>query len=273
MKRVFAVNDMSGIGKCSLTAALPIISAAGVECDPIPTAILSTHTGNISGYTFRDLTSDLENYAAHWKKIGIIPDTVYSGYLASTEQIGFVVKLISDFARKDTLVIVDPAMADSGTLYAGFDSSFAGKMKELCKKADVITPNVTEACILTDTEYSENISSELTESLIEKLSVISKKFVILTGVSDKPGKTGCCVFDKSSGVKRFFSTDSCEGTYYGTGDIFTSVLTALMTRGCNVFESAERAVDFTYKAVYETFKEGTDTRLGIAFEKFLADLR
>ena len=272
MKRVFAVNDISGIGKCSLTAALPIISAAGVECDPIPTAVLSTHTGNISGYTFRDLTSDLDAYAAHWKKIGIKPDTIYSGYLGSEKQIDFVISLIDGFSGPETMITVDPAMADSGVLYSGFDNSFADKMKLLCSKADIITPNLTEACILTGNDYTECGGPEFIRNLVLSLARFPKKYVILTGVSDINGKTGCCVYDKASGEARYFSTGKCDGTYYGTGDIFTSVLTALMTRGEDVFASTEAAVEFTYKAVLETYRQGTDPRLGIAFEKYLKDL-
>lgn len=272
MKRVFAIHDMSGIGKCSLTAAIPIISAAGAECNPIPTAVLSSHTGNISGYTFRDLTDDLYDYIAHWKKIGIRPDTIYSGYLGSGEQIEFVASVIRDFSDEKTLVIVDPAMADSGVLYTGFDVSFANKIKKLCSMADVITPNLTEACILTGIGYREDYDESYIASLIDALSLLTGRYVILTGVSDKAGMTGCCVYDSLNSDLRYFSSENCDGVYYGTGDVFSSVLTALMTNGINIFEAAEKAVEFTYKAVYETYTEGTDTRLGIAFEKFLGDL-
>ena len=272
MKRVFAIHDMSGIGKCSLTAAIPIISAAGAECNPIPTAVLSSHTGNISGYTFRDLTDDLYDYIAHWKKIGIRPDTIYSGYLGSGEQIEFVASVIRDFSDEKTLVIVDPAMADSGVLYTGFDVSFADKIKKLCSMADVITPNLTEACILTGIGYREDYDESYIASLIDALSLLTGRYVILTGVSDKAGMTGCCVYDSLNSDLRYFSSEKCDGIYYGTGDVFSSVLTALMTNGINIFESAEKAVEFTYKAVHETYIEGTDTRLGIAFEKFLGDL-
>ncbi|MBR3620582.1 MAG: pyridoxamine kinase [Clostridia bacterium] len=272
MKRVFAIHDMSGIGKCSLTAAIPIISAAGAECNPIPTAVLSSHTGNISGYTFRDLTDDLYDYIAHWKKIGIRPDTIYSGYLGSGEQIEFVASVIRDFSDEKTLVIVDPAMADSGVLYTGFDVSFADKIKKLCSMADVITPNLTEACILTGIGYREDYDESYIASLIDALSLLTGRYVILTGVSDKAGMTGCCVYDSLNSDLRYFSSEKCDGVYYGTGDVFSSVLTALMTNGINIFESAEKAVEFTYKAVHETYIEGTDTRLGIAFEKFLGDL-
>ena len=272
MKRVFAIHDLSGIGKCSLTAAIPIISAAGIECDPVPTAVLSTHTGNIEGYTFRDLTDDILPFIGHWKKIGVVPDSIYSGYLGSIKQIEAVIDIIDTFGEADPLVIVDPAMADSGVFYKGFTAEFADEIKLLCKKADVITPNITEAAFLTGSRYNPEYDNDYLFGLIEKLSDYTKRYSVLTGVSDIPGKTGCLVYDKSENKYRFFSTDKCDGIYYGTGDIFTSVLTAMMTRGDDCFTASEKALDFTYKAISETYKEGTDTRLGVAFEKFLGEL-
>ena len=272
MKRVFAIHDLFGIGKCSLTAAIPIISAAGVECNPVPTAVLSTHTGNIEGYTFRDLTDDLIPYIRHWQKIGVRPDTIYSGYLGSERQIEAVLEIISVFSDNNPLIVVDPAMADFGVMYKGFEIEFAEKIRELCKEADVITPNVTEAALLTGTDYKADYDTDYLLTLINRLSDITKRYAVLTGVSDIPGKTGCLVFDKSENRHRFFTTDKCEGIYYGTGDIFTSLLTAVMTKGGDCFTAAEKALNFTYKSIYATFTEGTDTRLGVAFEKFLGDL-
>lgn len=272
MKRVFAIHDLSGIGKCSLTAAIPIISAAGVECNPVPTAVLSTHTGNIDGYTFRDLTEDIIPYIRHWQKTGVKPDTIYSGYLGSKRQIEAVIEIISVFSDNNPLIVVDPAMADFGVMYKGFDTVFAETIKNLCKKADIITPNITEAALLTGIDYKSDYDTEYLIELIKKLSAVTKRYAILTGVSDIPGKTGCLVYDKSEQKQIFFSTDKCDGIYYGTGDIFTSVLTALMTKGIDCFTAAEKALDFTYKSILETYNEGTDTRLGVAFEKFLGDL-
>ena len=269
MKRIFAVNDMSGIGKCSLTAAIPIISAAGMECNPIPTAVLSTHTGNIEGYTFRDLTDDIIPYIRHWEKIGVKPDTIYSGYLGSKKQIDSVIEIIKTFKSDNTLVIVDPAMADSGEMYKGFDTSFADDMRKLCELADVITPNITEAAFLTGQSYRENYDKEYTDLLLDSIKELTSGYAVITGISDIPGKTGCLVYDIKSDVKKYFSTPKCGGIYYGTGDIFTSVLAAMMTKGKTCFESAEIALDFTYKSILETFNEGTDPRLGVAFEKYL----
>lgn len=272
MKRVAAVHDMSGIGKCSLTAALPIISCAGIECNPVPTAILSTHTGNISGFTFRDLTDDIPAYYKHWKSLGIVPDTIYSGYLGSINQIESVCDMIDLFASETLTVVVDPAMADSGKLYTGFNKEFVSKMAELCKKADIITPNLTEAAFLTDTEYKTEHDTHYYIDLVKQLGGFTKRYVVLTGVSDNEEKTGCLIYDKTEDFLLFINSDKCPGTYYGTGDIFTSVLTAGITKGFPVDKAAEIALDFTYKSILETCNEGTDPRFGVAFENYLGDL-
>lgn len=272
MKRVFAVHDMSGIGKCSLTAALPIISAAGIECNPVPTAILSTHTGNINGYTFRDLTEDIHDYFSHWKTLGIKPDTIYSGYLGSTAQVEAVIDLIDLFADNNTNIIIDPAMADSGKLYTGFDKDFVAEMSLLCKKADIITPNVTEAAFITGVEYKENPDVDYLLSLAKDLGNYTKQYVVLTGVSDKENETGCLIYDKDEGSFTFINSEKCPGIYYGTGDIFTSVLTAYITKGKDILEAAEKALDFTYTSINKTYTEKTDPRFGVAFEYYLGEL-
>ena len=165
-KRLVAINDISGFGKCSLTVALPIISAAGVETICMPTAVLSTHTGGFTGYTYRDLTCDMPDISAHWKSIDLKPDAIYSGFLGSFDQIDIVKKFAEDFKREDNLFIADPCMADHGKMYAIFDEKFAKAMAELCSKADIILPNITEACFMTDTEFVDGLH---TEEYIEKL--------------------------------------------------------------------------------------------------------
>lgn len=272
MKRVFAIHDISGIGKCSLTAAIPIISAAGIECDPIPTAVLSSHTGNIEGYTFRDLTDDIIPYINHWKSLGIKPDTIYSGYLGSIKQIDAVNKIIDYFSDDNTIIVIDPAMADSGKMYVGFERAFVEKMSSLCKRADVITPNLTESAFMSGIEYNQNYSIQYIDKILEVLSSFTKRYVIITGVSDEKDKTGCLVYDKIGKLKKFYSTPKCQGIYYGTGDIFSSALTAMLTDGFDCFEAAEKAINFTYKSINETYIEQTDTRFGVAFEKFLPEL-
>ncbi len=269
MKRVFAIHDISGIGKCSLTAAIPIISALGAECNPVPTAILSSHTGDLAGYTFRDLTDDMTSYVNHWKNLGIAPDCIYSGYLASEKQTDIVKYILDSFSDSAPMFICDPAMADSGKLYTGFNRTFVKKMAELCKNAYIITPNLTEAAMITDSEYKCETDYYYLEKIIGKLKSYTKRFIVLTGVNNDKSKTGCCVYDKETDKTAFFSSKKYPGIYYGTGDIFTSVLCGCAVNGTNIFKAAEIALDFTSKSIKETYDSKTDTRLGVAFEKFI----
>ena len=178
--RVLVINDLSCVGKCSLSVALPIISACGVTCDVLPTAILSTHTGGFDGYTFRDLTDDLPNILQHWKTLGIKFDYIYSGYLGSTHQIQTVSLLKREFLADGGKLIVDPVMGDDGKLYAGFDEPFVEKMRELCREADYVLPNTTEACLLTGLPYP--IQKENVKEVLEKLSELCP-FPIVTGLT------------------------------------------------------------------------------------------
>jgi pyridoxine kinase len=269
IKRVAAIHDISGVGKCSLTAAIPIISCAGVECNPIPTAVLSTHTGNIKGYTFTDLTDDIIPYCKHWNSLGIFPDTIYTGYLGSAKQVQIVIDSINLLKKENTKIIVDPAMADSGILYKGFDNNFPAKMSFLCKEADIIVPNITEACLMTGTEYKTNYDSIYIENLLYKLSDFTKRFVILTGVSFSEDKIGCSIFDKETQNIRWLFSEKYDGTYYGTGDIFASVIAAGITKGFDCNYSTEIALEFVRRAIKETFENKTDTRFGVTFENHL----
>ncbi len=283
MKRVITINDISGIGKCSLTTALPIISAAGLECNPIPTAVLSTQTGDINGYTCRDLSGDLDAYIMHWNEIGVKTDAIYSGYLNSTEQIVYVEKAIKIFSKEETLVLVDPAMADFGELYTGFDENFVKEMVILCKKADIITPNITEAYYLLRTKYPEielrsytdfNNSLEFIDyikSICKNLSNFSKRWILLTGVEISKDTMVTFLYDKSkpdSEVKTI-SVDRVPGTYYGTGDIFAAIIVSFLTNGENMVSAVSFALDFLHCAIEQTHNEGTDTRFGISFENYL----
>lgn len=268
-KRVACIHDISGIGKCSLTAAIPIISAAGIETAAMPTAVLSTHTGNIEGFTYRDLTEDLVPIASHWKSLGITFDGIYSGFLGSTEQVDIVCNFIDEFKNDETVVIVDPAMADGGKMYTTFDNSFAKEMILLCQKADIIVPNLTEAAFLLGEEYVEPpYTKEYIEDIIHRLIDLGPSMVVLTGVSFKENEIGCAVCEKNSRVFYRFS-EKYPGIYYGTGDIFASALTGAFLKGKSIYESAETALDFTCSAIKKTYEAGTDTRLGVNFESDL----
>lgn len=271
-KRVAAIHDISGIGKCSLTAAIPVISAAGIEAAAMPTAVLSTHTGNISGYTYRDLTSDLYPMAAHWKSLGITFDGIYSGFLGSIEQVDIVCDFIDMFKTDNTVVIVDPAMADGGKMYTTFDKAFAREMILLCRKADIIVPNLTEAAFLLGEEYVEPPYSEVyIENILKRLSQLGPSMVVLTGVSFKENELGCAVYNRETDEIFYRFSENYPGTYYGTGDLFASALTGAYMRGKSISESAEIALEFTCSSIKRTYEAGTDTRLGVNFEQGIPD--
>lgn len=264
MKRIAAIHDISGIGKCSLTAALPIISSCGIECNPVPTAVLSTHTGEFSGYSFRDLTSDLESYINHWKTLGIEFDGIFSGYLGSVSQIKIVEDFINSFSGNDTIVLVDPAMADHNKLYSGFDFSYVEEMKKLCGTADIITPNVTEAFLLAG---RKSVDLNQIDKVTDCLTGISNRYAIITDYSTDQAKTGCIIIDNKNNTKKTIEAKRYPGIYYGTGDIFSSVIISALVSGKDIFEAAEIATDFISASIKETYEEKTDTRFGIHFEK------
>lgn len=270
-KRVAAIHDISCFGKCSLTVALPVISATGIETAVIPTAVLSTHTGGFSGYTFRDLTDDILPIAQHWKKEGITVDAIYTGYLGSKEQIGIVIeaaKLISD---QSTLLIVDPVMADNGKLYGGFPEDFPENMKKLCQAADIITPNITEAALMIGMEYkAPPYDKEYIDTMIEKLRAMTDARIVLTGVSFAEGEIGaaCC----ENGKTEYVFTKRVEALYHGTGDVFSSALTSGILKGKSLLRSAEIAAKFTALCIKNTKENYTYMKYGVNFEEKLPEL-
>lgn len=267
--RILTVQDISCVGQCSLTVALPIISACGHETCVLPSAVLSTHTGGFSGYTFRDLTEDMPKILAHWQKENLSFDALYTGYLGSAKQIAYVLDIARTVLRKDGRLIVDPAMADNGRLYPGFDNAFVREMRSLCAKADILLPNITEACLLTGTEYRE----EYDRAYIDKLLVaLSKNFhgtIVLTGVSYAPDKTGVVVFE--NGTYSYYEHERITGGYHGTGDVYASAFTGALMGGRNVFESARIAADYTVESILETRDDPTH-RYGVKFEKAIPKL-
>ena len=271
-KRVLAIHDISCVGKCSLTVALPIISAAGIECSVLPTAVLSTHTGGFTGYTFRDLTADIDGIIAHWKTLDLKIDAVYTGYLGSFEQLALVERIIDELCDGDTLVLVDPVMADNGVLYGGFSADFPAGMANLCKKASVIVPNLTEASLMLGCEYiGSGYSREYIEDMLRALSALGPKRVVLTGVSFEKGKLGAACFDAETGDISYTFCDEVAGYYHGTGDVFGSALVSAVLCGKAIDEAAAAAVKFTVGSIERTAKAGTDVRYGVDFESGLAD--
>ena len=272
-KRVLAVHDISCVGKCSLTVALPIISSAGIECTVMPTAVLSTHTGGFTGYTYRDLTDDLMPILDHWKSLDIRFDSIYTGFLGSFEQIDIVSKLFGELKGKDTIIVVDPVMADNGKLYAIFNKDFPAGMRRLCEKADVIIPNITEAALLLGEEYIEGpYSKEYIEGLLKRLGGIGAKKIILTGVFFDKGHLGAAAYDAEAGTISYSFQDLIPGYYHGTGDVFGSVVVSALMNGADLAEANETAVEFTAESIKRTKDAGTDIRFGVNFEEGLGKL-
>lgn len=265
MKRIVTIQDISCVGKCSLTVALPIISAMGVETAVIPTAVLSTHT-MFSGFTFADLTDQINPIAEHWKKEKIDFDAIYTGYLGSFEQIQLSASFMDAFKKEDTLIFIDPVMADNGKLYTGFDLNFAHEMAKLCTKADVIVPNITEAALMTDTPYRETQEEEYLLELLNKLADLGAKYVVLTGYSPAPDRIGVISLDTVTGKIFRYDTEKQPRSYHGTGDIFTSTLVGASMNGKTLEEALKVACDYTAKVIGTTIADPTSRFYGVNFE-------
>lgn len=266
-KRVAAIHDISGFGKCSLTVALPILSAAGIETAVIPTAVLSTHTGGFSDYTFCDLTDQLLPIAQHWRRLGLHFDGVYTGYLGSARQIDLVLQAFDLLRGADTMLLVDPAMADGGRLYAGFADDFPRQMRRLAQRADLLVPNITEACLLTDTPYRDGpYRKEYIETLLQKLAALGAAQVVLTGVFFDREQLGAAAYTAATGEIHYALTHRMDGFYHGTGDVFASALLAAVQNGFTLSEAADIAAEFTAGAISRTRAAGIDLRFGVQFE-------
>ena len=251
--KILTVQDISCVGQCSLTVALPIISACGIETCVLPSAVLSTHTAGFSGYTFRDLTDDMPAIREHWMKEGIRFSAIYTGYLGSAQQINIVKDLFRDTAAEGCLKIVDPAMADHGKLYPGFDMAFVEEMKSLCGQADYVVPNITEACFLTGVEYKETYDRAYIDRLLEKLTALGCKNVIFTGISYEEGKTGVVVLE--NGKYAYYQHDFLPNRCHGTGDIYASAFVGALVRGKTAYDAARIAADYTVECIKATAEE------------------
>lgn len=272
-KRVATVHDISGFGRCSLTVALPIISAAGIEATVMPTALLSTHTGGLDGYSFLDLTGEMKKFADHWQSLGIGFDGIYSGYLGSDEQIGVVADFIGRFKRPETIVLIDPAMADNGKMYPSFSMDFAKSMAGLCAKADVIVPNITEACFMLGREFKDGpYTKDYIEDLLRALLALGPKKVVLTGVSFDDIELGAACLDGETGKISYYMSKRIEGYFHGTGDVYGSVLMSSLLCGKTLEQSIAEAVEFTHAAIMRTKEAGSDIRFGVNFEAGLGTL-
>ena len=264
-KRIMAINDISCLGKCSLTVALPILSASGVEVCPVPTALLSTHTGTVfSGYTFKSLDDQIMPITEHWKKLNIDFDAIYSGYLGSYEQIKCVEKIIDDFKNENVTVLVDPVMGDDGKLYAGFDKKFAKGMLELCKKADIIVPNITEVSYMLDAEYKDIFSEEEIYALFDLFREKGINKAVITGIHMKDDVVACAVMDEEEFY--FVKNKKITGMYHGTGDVFASALLGAYEKGKTLKEAVEFAAWFVFECITVTKERYGEYHYGVDFE-------
>ena len=267
--RVAAIHDLSGFGRCSLTIVLPVLSAMGVQCCPLPTAYLSTHTGGFTGNTFLDLTDQLQAAMDHWLGLGLTFEAVYTGFMGSSRQMdlcrGFLASLREKFS---TLAVVDPVMGDHGRLYRTYTPEMCRAMAALAAEADVIVPNRTEASWLLDRDY-DSLPDEAAGETVGALSMNGRRSVVLTGVSLKPGQTGAACFDRETGQVSLIQTDFAGRAFHGTGDLFASVLTGALVRGEPLFRAAERAAEFVRLCALHTAPQDLPPREGIDFEPLL----
>ncbi|MBR5278720.1 MAG: pyridoxamine kinase [Clostridia bacterium] len=262
-KRILTVQDISCFGQCSLTVALPILSACGAETVIIPSAVLSTHTGGFSGFTFRDLSDDIPAISAHWQKEGIDFDAIYTGYLGSLKQIDMVKDLFKNHTRKGGIKVVDPAMADNGNLYYGFDQEYANAMATLCKEADIVLPNITEACFMTGVEYKESYDREYIDTILAALENAGMKDIILTGVSFNKETTGVIV--KTSKGVEYYSHKKIPVGSHGTGDVYASAFCGALLRGKSSFDAASIAANYTLRCIENTIGDESH-KYGVKFE-------
>lgn len=262
-KRILTIQDISCFGQCSLTVALPILSACGVETVIIPSAVLSTHTGGFTGFTFRDLTDDIPAIASHWKKEGIDFDAIYTGYLGSVKQIDMVKEIFSSLTRENGIKIVDPAMADNGKLYYGFDEVYASAMAGLCKEADIVVPNITEACFMTGLEYKEKYDEEYVNNVLDALVNAGMKNIVLTGISYNDETTGVVV--KANGKTEYYSHKKMPVGSHGTGDVFASAFSGALLRGKSEYDAARVAANYTLRCIENTAGD-ENHRYGVKFE-------
>ena len=271
MKRILTIQDISCFGKCSLTVALPLLSAMGIETAILPTAVLSTHT-LFKGYTCKDLSDQLTPIADHWKREGITFDAIYTGYLGTEEEINTVIGIINTFRNDHTLVFIDPAMGDNGKLYPAFNEHYAKKNADLCAVADIADPNITEAAFLTGLPYRETYEEEYVRELLLALADLGTKTPILTGVSLSEGKTGAMGYDSTKKEFFHYQNDRIPAAYHGTGDIFSSVLAGAFVLGIERTGALKTAADYTALTIAKTLENPENPWYGVDFEATIPDL-
>ncbi|MCQ2462568.1 MAG: pyridoxamine kinase [Clostridia bacterium] len=271
IKRCLAIHDISCVGKCSLTVALPIISAMGNECAVLPTAVLSTHTAGFKGYTFRDLTDEMPKIEEHWVREGLKFDSIYTGYLGSFEQLKYVGDIIDSFPGAK--VIIDPVMGDNGKLYTGFTEEFAAAMAKLCAKADVILPNFTEAAyMLGDMSVLEANDEQSVKAVIMRLAALGAKNVVLTGVHYDDKHLGVAAYNGETGEITTYFRDKIDVSMHGTGDVYASTFTGAYMKGRSLEQAARAATDFTVLCIEKTMPDIKEHWYSVEFEAAMHEL-
>ncbi len=265
-QKILVVQDISCVGQCSLTVALPILSACGIESCILPSAVLSTHTGGFRGYTFRDLTDDIPAICRHWQSENIVFDALYTGYLGSARQVEMVEHIMRTLIRSGGKRVVDPAMADNGRLYAGFDNDYVNAMRRLCCAADVILPNITEACLLTGIAYKEQYDESYITSLLEGLTALAVDKIVLTGVSYSPDTLGVLVYE--DGKTHYHPHRRIPRMFHGTGDVYASAFTGAWLQGRSLCDAAKIAVDYILACIEHTV-HAPEHWYGVRFEPCL----
>ena len=268
-KRILTIQDISCVGQCSLTVALPILSACGLETAILPSAVLPNHTAGFTGFTFRDLTDDMPDIEKQWEKENLKFEAVYTGYLGSIKQIGYVQSIMESSTVPGALRIVDPAMADGGKLYPIFDMDYVNAMKPLVFGADITLPNITEACFLTGMEYKEIYDEAYVDELLQKMADAGAKTIVLTGVGFAEGKTGVMVYE--NGTKQYYEHDKIAKGCHGTGDVYASAFVGALMHGKNAYEAAKIAADYTVLCIENT-QDDPDHWYGVKFEPVLGEL-
>ena len=268
--RVAAVHDLSGFGRCSLSIVMPTLSAMGVQCCPLPTAFLSTHTGGFTGNTFLDLTDQMAPVTEHWRREGVSFDAIYTGFMGSREQMALTAEFIRTFKREDNLIVIDPVMGDHGELYAGFNEEYVKENTTLCSLADIIVPNVTEAAYMTNMPYKSEYDVDYIRSMLDRVIEMGAKHAVITGVSLYPGKTGVYGFEGNS----YFSYQNkhYDAIFYGTGDLFASTSVGALVQGYSMEEAFQLASDHTAHTIDVTMQDPNRAWYGVDFESTLCDL-
>ena len=272
MKRILTVQDISCLGKCSITIALPVISALGTETVILPTAVLSNHT-MFKSFTLKDMTDQIEPICEKWAEEGVEFDGIYTGFLGNVEQIDMMKNLFGKFKRSDdTIVFVDPVMGDNGELYPAFDMAYAEKNAELCAEADIIVPNITEACLMTDTEYREEYDETYIKELLAKINKLGAKISVLTGVSLSEGKTGVMGYDSMNDEFYCYQNDKVGAMFHGTGDLFSSTVIGEIMKGRTWQDAMRIAADYTSLTIKKTMENPDRSWYGVDFEATLSEL-